>query len=164
MHIFLHCIVQLKILTFDDVISQLGFSILHSSSPSCSCLLVPRHFWNFHITLVTVSLAWCCSSLDLLPGRSRHLCSPWCQMVIVSVFLLYSTAFWVPHQLHFVNWSQCLHWYSSTIASKLRVFDILWARYIMHFLFLQTRSPLQCKTFQTPMPINFLFLPVVVAQ
>ena len=112
-------------------------------------------FGNFGITLLTVSLAWCCSSLDLLPGCSRHLCSPWCQMVIVSVFLLYSTAFWVPHQLRFVNWSQCLHWYSSTIASKLRVFDILWARYIMHFLFLQTRSPLQHKTFQTPMPIYF---------
>ena len=45
MHIFLHCIVQLKILiTFNDVISQLWFSILQSSSHSCSCLLVPRHF------------------------------------------------------------------------------------------------------------------------
>ena len=145
MHIFLHCIVQLKILiTFDDVISRLGFSILHSSSHSCSCLLMPRHFGNFCITLLTVSVAWCCSSLDLLPRHSQHLCSPWCQMVIVSVLLLYLIAFWVRHQLCFVNWSQCLHQYSSTIASKLRVFDILWARYIMHFLFLQ-QGPL-CST------------------
>ena len=47
MHILLHCIVQLKILiTFDDVISQLRFSILHSSFRCCSCLLMPRHFWK----------------------------------------------------------------------------------------------------------------------
>ena len=42
------------------------------------------------VTLLTVSLAWCCSSLDLLPGRSQHLCSPghcFCIPIVLHRFL-----------------------------------------------------------------------------
>ena len=148
MHIFFHCIVQLKILiTFNDVISQLRFSILHSSSHSCSCLLLPRHFWKLLHHSFNSFLGLVFPLLGLIAQMQSTFMQPlvpdhhsFCITIVLHCFL--GTTPTVLCKL-----SQCLHRYSSTIASKLRVFDILWARYIMHFLFLQTRSPLQCETF-----------------